>query len=91
MDVLNNAEINLYLAMKPQDIESTTRLMNLKPDTVKEIEKLKKTYGLLVTRTEKIKIHIEATDMELETMSTDINDRIEKEANKVAQEERKVS
>ena len=27
MDILNNAEINLYLAMKPQDITETQKLM----------------------------------------------------------------
>lgn len=83
MDILNNAEINLYLAMKAQDIEETRKLMNLKEDTVGDLEKLKKTKGLLLTRNDKIFIHIEATQTELETMSTDINDRIEKEASKM--------
>ena len=57
--------------------------MNLKEDTVGDLEKLKKTNGLLITRNDKIFIHIEATQTELETMSTDINDRIEKEASKM--------
>lgn len=84
MDILNNAEINLYLAMKPQDITETQKLMSLSRETVADLEKLEKTHGLLVTRKDKLFINIKATDMECEVMSTDINDRIEKEASVAA-------
>ena len=84
MDILNNAEINLYLAMKPQDITETQKLMSLSRETVADLEKLEKRHGLLVTRKDKLFMNIKATDMEREVMSTDINDRIEKEASVAA-------
>lgn len=84
MDILNNAEINLYLAMKPQDITETQKLMSLSRETVADLEKLEKRHGLLVTRKDKLFMNIKATDMECEVMSTDINDRIEKEASVAA-------
>ena len=84
MDILNNAEIILYLAMKPQDITETQKLMSLSRETVADLEKLEKRHGLLVTRKDKLFMNIKATDMECEVMSTDINDRIEKEASVAA-------
>ena len=74
--VLNNSELNIYLAMKPQDADSTQEIMHLPDDITSQIRKLRKGHAIVVSRDNVINVEVLPSKLEYDTFTTDINDRI---------------
>lgn len=75
ISVLNNSELNLYLYMKPEDLQVAAELMNLTEKDKEDIESLVKGKGLLKSHNNTLKIQILPSELELNTLTTDINNR----------------
>jgi len=74
--VLNNSEIKLVLNMKEEDLKLVRENLKLTDDDCKAIKKFKRGTAMLIANEEKLTIRIKASELEYETYTTDVNDRI---------------
>lgn len=71
--VIGNTDIKMLLKMKDSEAERVANYINLTDDEVKRIQRFQRGDCMLISNGDKIKLHIEASEYEIETFTTDPN------------------
>lgn len=77
ISVLNNSEIKVCLNLKETELKMVKEHLNLTDQECKEISNFKKGQALFISNNNKVKIAVEATDVEMYAFTTDVNKRRE--------------
>ena len=75
ISVLSNSEIKICLNLKEEEIEMVRDHMRLSEVDCDKIRNFKKGQALFIANRDKIRISIDATDVEMYTFTTDVNMR----------------
>ncbi len=71
--VLNSTELKLFLKLKEEEIKMVAKVMDFDMEDRKKIKSLEKGTGLLYSNGNKVYIQFVASELEVETFTTDLN------------------
>ena len=75
ISVLSNSEIKIILNLKEEELKMVKSHMKLSEDECRKIEKFKKGEAFFISGSDRVRVSVAATDVEMYTFTTDINVR----------------